>query len=334
MPGLSDPGWKTGLGGHVVALEWSPDGRWLAAASIEGPIVAIDASDGSIRFQVEAHGFGTSGGAISPDGRLLASGGQDGTVALWDAQSGAEIARMEAGADWVETVAWCPRSAVLASAAGRVLRLWDDRGGLVREFPRHPGTIMDLAWRPGRPEIASASLGVVSVWSVHALEPVSRFEGSGAALALAWRSDGEALVSGHQDASVTFRDLRTGRSSVMTGFARKVRELSFSGRWLATGGGPVVSVWDGSGDGPEGTEPALLDASSESPVSALAFRPGTAILAVGTESGRLRLWKAELPLERLATFDLPSEVSRLAWDRSGDRLAAGTASGEVCLMNP
>ena len=43
----------------------------------------------------------------------------------------------------------------------------------------------------------------------------------------------------------------------MSGYSTKVRELSWhaNSRFLATGGGPAVVVWDFSGKGPAGSKP-------------------------------------------------------------------------------
>ena len=114
------------------------------------------------------------------------------------------------------------------------------------------------------------------------------------------------------------------------------RQLSWdaSGRYLATGGGPSATVWDCSGTGPEGTEPALLGDSIESLISSLSFHPSGPILATADVSGRLRIWRMAGPRgDRLASILLDDEITATAWHPSGQLLAATTATGRVIVLN-
>ena len=136
--------------------------------------------------------------------------------------------------DW----AWARR--LLASAAGKKLRLWDSAGQLKRELPAHPSTIADLQWKPGEPLLVSIAYGQLAGWSPEKPEPVRRYEWSGSMLAVAWSPDGKFLATGDQDATVHFWILKTGKDLQMAGYQTKVRELSWDqrSRYLATGGGP------------------------------------------------------------------------------------------------
>jgi WD40 repeat protein len=72
------------VGGFYSALDYSPDGRWLAATSAtRGTItfweLAAPGRQAAVRGRVGA-GFAL---AFAPDGRTLASGGEDGMIELW-----------------------------------------------------------------------------------------------------------------------------------------------------------------------------------------------------------------------------------------------------------
>jgi WD40 repeat protein len=149
MPGLSEffrgqprltRRWRAEIGDHVVSLAWSPRGDLLAAASVSGPIHLFDPS-GQARGLLKGHGFGTAMVSWRSDGTMLASAGQDGKVRLWDVYGGTETAALAGGASWVEHVNWHPSQDLLASAAGKKLRLWSADGKLVREYPDHAATI-------------------------------------------------------------------------------------------------------------------------------------------------------------------------------------------------
>lgn len=336
LTGLTEV-WSGKVEGHVVGLAFSPDGERLAAASIEGPIALFDSGGGAEIHRLAGHGLGTSAISWGGDGSHLASAGQDGKARAWDARAGVEVFAVEAGAAWAEHVAWSPAGAVLATAAGRKLRLWDGGGGLLREYPDQPATISAIAWKPRSAELASVAYGRLAIWSPEAPGPIRSFDRKGSMLALAWSPDARFLATGDQDATVQFWDVRTGDDLLMWGYRTKVRELSWdaTGRYLATGGGPDATVWDCSGEGPEGTEPAQLGAASGGggPVTALAFRPSGPILASAHDDGRLRIWRIQGRRgDRLASADLGAEVSAIAWHPSGRTLAAATATGEITVL--
>src|SRR5262249_29506268 len=144
--------WKADVDDHVIALAWSASGKELAAASVSGPVTLFDAG-GAAQRTLSGHRFGTTSLSWKPDGVLLATAGQDGKVRLWEPQWGVEVEALPGGAAWVEHVSWHSSAEVLASAAGKKLKLWSAKGKLVREYPDHPATISDLAWRPRTEEL-------------------------------------------------------------------------------------------------------------------------------------------------------------------------------------
>ncbi|MDB5353504.1 MAG: hypothetical protein JWN86_4751 [Planctomycetota bacterium] len=332
-PNLTES-WRAEVAGHAIDLAWSPDGETLAVASIEGP-VSIFSRSGVLLQELPGHRFGTCTISWNGDGSLLASAGQDGKSRVWEPHSGQERFAVEAGSAWVEHVAWSRVGPYLATGAGRKLNLWDADGGLVQAYPDQPGTITGLAWKPGQKELASASYGCLAIWSPEVREPLRSFSWKGAMLALAWSRDGRTIATGDQDATVHLWDVRTGKDLMMWGYRTKVRELSWdaTGRYLATGGGPSATVWDCSGRGPEGSEPAILGDPGETQISAVAFRSSGPILATADLSGRLRVWRLTgIRGDRLGKLNLEDEITQIAWHPSGRSLAAGTAIGTVVLV--
>jgi WD40 repeat protein len=340
MPGVDPKGvafdrlWQADVGDHVISLARSPDGSLLAAASVSGPITVFDAATGEVRQNLAGHGFGTAALSWGPDklGRL-ASAGQDGLVKIWDVSTPEPALSLKGGAAWVERVAWSPSGGLLASAAGKKLKVWNARGELVREYPDHPSTITDIAWKPGTVELASAAYGRTAVWTPDHGEPRRAFEWKGSVLALAWSPDGKYLATGDQDSTVHFWVARSGRDLMMSGFQMKVRELSWdpTGRFLATGGGDTVCVWDCSGKGPEGREPILLE-GHEAPLTAVAYQKAGTLLATASEDGTVRLWKPAKGARPQAVQEFDSGVSQILWGPDDRTLAVGTEEGIVALL--
>jgi WD40 repeat protein len=90
--------WQAAISDHVIALAWSPDGRWLAAAAVSGPSSLFDGATGQCTTVLAGHTLGTTSLSWHADSTCLASAGQDGLVRLWDASTGREQQALDAGA--------------------------------------------------------------------------------------------------------------------------------------------------------------------------------------------------------------------------------------------
>ena len=215
---------------------------------------------------------------------------------------------------------------ILASAAGKKLRLWNLDGTMIREYADHPSTIADIQWKPGEPVLASTGYGKLFLWSPEQQNPVQEFAWQGSMLVLAWSSDGKYIAAGGQDSSVHFWLMASGEDLQMTGYPTKVRELSWdaTSRYLATGGGTVPTVWDCSGAGPEGTHPLQFEAHKDN-VACLAFQQRGPFLASGGEDGLLALWHPGKQRGHCGTPSTPP----LSLNWSGPPMVVGLPSGRL-----
>lgn len=79
------------VGGELVGLAFSPDGRTLAASSMNGTIALIDPLTGAVGARLSRGPHGVYTVRWSSDGRLLAATGDDSVVTVWDAKTRAPI---------------------------------------------------------------------------------------------------------------------------------------------------------------------------------------------------------------------------------------------------
>ena len=327
--------WQATLEDHVIDLAWSADGALLAAAAVSGPVSVWQARRGDLSCALAGHDFGTMSIAWRPDAPILATAGQDGAIRLWEGVSGELQRELAGGAAWVSQVRWCPaqggkRPPRLAAAAGRTVRFWQASGELEREYANHPSTVADIQWHKRRNELAIAAYGSLILCNPDRPDDLRLLCWQGSSLVIAWSPDGRYAATGDQDSTVHFWITATGEDLQMWGYPTKVRELSWdaNSRYLATGGGPGVTIWDCSGKGPAGSKPILLEGHT-GPLTVLAYQPRGGLLASAGEDGLVAIWAPDRSKRPVCTVHLDAAVSRLAWALDDRRLAVGCADGSV-----
>jgi WD40 repeat protein len=357
--------WAAVLDDYVIDLAWSPDDTRLAATSASGATGVFEKTAGEQLHQLPGHEEGANCLAWQPNTAgapaiSLATGGQDGCVKFWDTLTGQHTATAALGAGWVEHLAWRPigkiqnpksqgteapragdslgfgiggRRLVLAAACGRELVFLNPDASVRHRCPRAPKTISALAWQPAGGCLAAAYFGGVQLHDADDFIVQKEFPYSNGIHALAWSPDDRWLVSGNQDPSVHLWIPESGLELHMSGYEGKVKCLAFdpAARWLATGGGRDVCVWDCSDAGPEGREPLQL--SHEAPLCALTFQHRRSLLASASTDGVIMLWDiAGGKPRRLAVIRMPSPATKLAWSPDDTKLAIGSEKGALYVL--
>lgn len=353
--------WAAMLDDYAIDLGWSPDGTQLAAASAAGPVSLFATADGTRRHQLPGHADGTNCLAWQPQLQTspsaLATAGQDGAVKFWDAAAGQHTATASLGSAWVEHLAWLPPrrtedgkpgtdspienpssvvrppSSVLFAAAGRTLTAIRADASIAHSFKPAPKTISALAVQSAGGSIACAYFGGVVLWDADDFVAQKEFPYANGIHALVWSPDGKWLVSGNQDPSVHLWIPEKDIELHMSGYEGKVKFLSFdyTSRWLATSGGRDACIWDCSGAGPEGREPAMLP--HDAPVCAVKFQNSHGLLATASQDGAVQLWSPERRQPLRATVRMPTAATKLAWSPDDRHLAIGSEKGAVYVLS-
>ena len=331
--------WHAKLDDFITSVSWSPDGRHLAAASVSGQLALYDAAQGKVIHLIEqAHAEGGDAVAWRPDGLAVATAGRDGTWRLWDLLEGKKLAEHPAGALWPEHLAWSPAPLAeqghrLAVGAGNRVSFWTEAGASAGELPKFSRTVSEIAWRRESNALAVATSAGVTWCDPMSLAEVQAFPSRDAILNLAISPSGKWLITGNQDCSVHVWNTETGVEMHMRGFASKVRQLAWyrHSRWLATGGGPAISVWDCSGRGPEGRTPTLLEFHTDH-VSAMHYQPAGDWLASGARDGSVAIWSPTQRETLISAGKISSGVTRVAWSPDGTLLASTGEAGEIQIL--
>ena len=289
------------LEGHTntvkSSLAFSPDGKKIASNG--NPVRLWDVATGSSIATFE-HGYVV---AFSPTGRILATGGFK-IVKLWDVATQRNIATLEGHTHIVESLAFSPDGATLASGSyDGMITLWDvatQRDILTFEAHTRPdkwtnNDVRSLAFSPDGTILASGSSDrMIKLWDVATgtnIASIREEDGRTPYIySLAFSPDGTILASGkgNGNGNVKLWDVATKRNIAHFKHLLEVYSVAFSpdGQIIASGSRDgMVTLRDVTTGTHIGALPHLSD------VWSVAFSPDGRTLASGTRDGEVQLWE-------------------------------------------
>ncbi len=293
------------LGGDnatVSAVAVSPGGSMVAAGGQDRTVHLWRVADGRQIGVLGGFADQVTSVAFSPSGSLLAAGSADRTIRLWDPVKGTALGWLSGDTGAITDLAFGPKGKVLASAsADGQLRLWDAGAQrLIAERRPGGGPVLSVAFSPDGNILASAGAdGAVTLWSVS--DPVDPrvirvlTGASGGVTDLAYSPSGTMIAGEEPHGDVMLWDLnQRGPGKTLRRAAVASMGLAFSrdGAILLTAGSYYsVELWNTA------TGRLARSEAHRNPdgILALAYDPGSGLLALGGVDGAVQVWQVPVP---------------------------------------
>jgi WD40 repeat protein len=222
-------------GGHrneVRYASFSPNGRRVVTASVDGTAHIWDAATGGKVTRLSGHKNGVTSTVFNPDGTRVVTASWDKTARIWDAASGAEIICMTGHTDVVNTAVFSPDGLwILTASRDRTARVWDAATGAeLTCLSRHEDCVNGAAFSPDGLWIVTASRDKTArIWDAASGAEIANLGGHMNGInSVAFSPDGARIVTA-QSSTAHIWDWATGREiQRLNGHEGEVNAATFS----------------------------------------------------------------------------------------------------------
>jgi len=239
----------------------------------------------------------------------------------------------------VESLAFSPDGAVIATGSERVIRLWDiSEGKVIGSLEGHLDSVRSIAFSADGKYIVSGSLdGSIKVWDYEKirLQYTIRADPQGV-ISVAVSPDSRFISASASSEGAGLWDTETGRAVLkLSGSEEGPASVAFShnNKWLATEmSNNSIMLW-------ERTDYTLYKELSghQFPVYGIAFSPDDAIIASASMDDTVKMWRTAAASSRpTPIFTLrghTDSVYSVAFSPGGKTLATAGMDGQVILWD-
>lgn len=315
-----------GHGSWVIDARFTPDGRRLVTASVDGTARVWDVPSGREVAHLR-HGDGVYRAALNPSGDVVATAA--GTSMRLFRLAEQQLLPTDT-TDWMLDALYLPDGRTVAAAGqDHQVTIWDvESGDVVARLKGPPVPIQRIdVDRSGTYVSAATEDGTVWVWDWRKRTVVAQRKLMSSALDVHFDPSGEVLVvAGTQVLAWRWRTGDEPREFYNTlGYAAT---FSPDGQYIAVAQGSNVEVWRADGTLPERT---MFGHNGE--VTNLAFSPDSARLVSTALDGTARIWRVQDGELLLTLEPRQGAVAAAAFDDGGHRVVTGGLSGAISVWD-
>jgi eukaryotic-like serine/threonine-protein kinase len=227
---------------QVLAVAFSPDGKFFASASLDRTIRLWSLATKECLLTLNGHQDAIMALAFTPDGKALVSASEDTTLKLWSLPGG-ELLQTYTGHKFsVTTVKVSPDGkSLLSGSADDTIKLWSLKTGKCLEtFSGHEFVVTSVAFSPdGKFFISGSADRTVKLWSLESKQCLHTFTGhEDRVQSVAFAPDGKSFVSASLDRTLRIWDIAQQECLLsLSGHAEPVISVAFSpdGKNIASG---------------------------------------------------------------------------------------------------